>query len=398
MAKGKFALCKILLILVGLTLGGILAEIIANIYLTSTKLNEKLEYISNSRAGIYPNIVTDDKDLGWGYKPGAKGIKITSEFDVEYSINSKGIRDKEISIEKSNHEFRVLALGESTVFGEGVNYGGRFTEIIEKSLDNVEVINMGVQGFGMDQSFLQLKRDGFKFKPDLIILFIIKVFLERCKDTMMAGRFKPRFVLNANKDGIILQDLNFVKEKFSKKIPSELNNSSNEKAENSNKKNDLIRKSKTLILLNYYRKRKNIKTELEERDKNFWSNFSKLHLRETKDRKRYKEEDFKKLIYFLLKKYKDACEKHGIDFLIVYMEPCKIDYLKDFCKERGISYLDLSIVLNNASRFKPLRFEIDPHYNEFTHRVIGEYVSDYLKNKYHLEENCNYSYQFLGKF
>lgn len=189
-------------------------------YVKKAKLNEKIKYIEDASVHNSQSLIgcREDEKIGWGFKPNSESREITSDFDVVYSINSKGIRDKEISFEKLPEEFRIIALGESTVFGWGVNYGKRFSEIIEQILDNTEVINMGVGGFGMDQSFLQLERDGFKFNPDLVILFLFDDFIERCKDVIRDwGEFKPRFVLNEDKVDLVLQDLDFVKKNLGNK-------------------------------------------------------------------------------------------------------------------------------------------------------------------------------------
>ena len=141
-------LSRFFLLLIGLLLGIIISDKIAERYINRAKLNEKLQYLEERiKNGRQYGYSCKNKDLGSILKKGVQQRLITSEFDFVCSVNSKGIRDKEVSYEKPEKEFRILALGESTVFGEGINYGKRFTEIIEQQLGDVEVVNMGIGGY-----------------------------------------------------------------------------------------------------------------------------------------------------------------------------------------------------------------------------------------------------------
>jgi len=212
MNKFKKNIPNLLLLILALSASLFLFEILAGRYVKANKIAEKLNYL---RKGILNKgsrgIGAFDKDLGWGFNPGSQERRRSTDFDVKYSINSKGNRDKEIQEEKPPEIFRIIASGESMVFGDGINYGKRFSEVIENSLADVEVVNMGVWGYGADQSLLQLKRDGFQFHPDVVALFAINDFFYRCKYMSRIGQAKPRFVLNPAKDGIILQDVESLK-------------------------------------------------------------------------------------------------------------------------------------------------------------------------------------------
>ncbi|MCM8782258.1 MAG: hypothetical protein NC828_04340 [Candidatus Omnitrophica bacterium] len=179
-------------------------------------------------------------------------------------------------MDKPKEQFRILALGESTVFGVGINYGQRFTEIIEQLLSNVEVVNMAISGFGMDQSYLQLKREGFQYKPDLVILFSILDYPERCKDYYFWHRFKPRFVVNKNK--LELQNLDFVKKEFGSKIEEDLKDitcasKKTEKAKTNLNMgiNRLLEKSNLYLLCNLEKKINKIDERRIEKDKEKWA-------------------------------------------------------------------------------------------------------------------------------
>ncbi len=386
MVKAKQSFRKVLLVIAGLFIGAVIAEVAADRYIKRTKLDEKIEYME-SMLRHYHSAPRFDKYLGWKLKPYVKDRVITSDFDVVYSINSQGIRDKEIPFQKPAQEFRIIALGESTVLGWGINYGQRFTDIIEQSLEHVEVVNMGISGFGIGQSLLQLKKDGFRYNPDLVVLFVSDYFLERSSDFITPwGAFKPRFVLNEDETKLILQDVDFVKDA----LGSQKNNDALKVSlKNAGKwaKGAIFGKSRLLSLLNYSIFHKRVKMSLEERDKERWKGISEKQQSIVQERKKYKKKYFQKLIFLLLKQYKELCDSHKVPLLVVeYSKKELEEYIVNFCHTLNISHLDLVTILDRASSFNSLFFEIDTHLNEFSHRVIGEYLAEYLGKNYHLAE------------
>lgn len=402
MNRFSTAILKIILLGFSLVLGLAILEIVSKIILKTTRLDHKVKYVEDKLKdnSHMHTIGCFDTYLGWGYRPNTSEKQHTSDFDVDYSINSKGFRDKEISTDKLLGKFRIVALGESMVFATGINYGKRFTEIIENSLENVEVINMGVQGFGADQSLLQLERDGFQFKADAVILFVMQDFLERCKLYQRLQAIKPKFVLNDNKDDIVLQDINFIKNKLVTSIHSE---TSQHKLENIHKKSvpSFLEKSSLFTLLNSKKRLLEINKIMADNERCRWQNISKQLKEDAKRDAAYNDRDFKQIVFLMLKRYKEICDRHSAGFIIVYIDVNKgyfSKWLANPIMNLEIDYLDLSDVLREASNKNPLRFNIDPHYNEFTHRVIGEYVSDYLWRKYNLVRNKEYMYKWFGYF
>ena len=114
-----------------------------------------------------------DPRLGWRHEPGMEGdFSKPPLFDTRVKINSKGLRDKEYDYEKKKGMKRVAVLGDSFVWGFGVEQTEIFTEIIEAEVEGVEVINGGVSGYSTDQSLLWFMDEGIKYDPDLTILFL----------------------------------------------------------------------------------------------------------------------------------------------------------------------------------------------------------------------------------
>jgi len=100
------------------------------------------------------------------------------DFDTNVVINSLGYRGEEFDIEKKEDEYRVLVLGDSFVFGYGVEDDQTIPYKLERLLTdklgkNVTVINAGFHaGFSPDSYYAYLKSNGYKLQPDLIILML----------------------------------------------------------------------------------------------------------------------------------------------------------------------------------------------------------------------------------
>lgn len=143
-----------------------------------------------------------DPDLGWRNIPNwqatTNGRKLT--------INSRGLRDREYSYEKPPGVRRILVLGDSFVWGYGVGDDEIFTEVLERRLERspphagvrYEVLNTGVSGWGTDQEYLFLRREGFRYRPDVVVLaFFIVNDAWNNSTSRYYGMNKPVF-LNAS--------------------------------------------------------------------------------------------------------------------------------------------------------------------------------------------------------
>lgn len=95
---------------------------------------------------------------------------------VTYQINSLGLRGQDVSIGERPDTFRVLCLGDSITFGEGVRYADTYPQQLERLLSDgaghrrVEVINAGVQGYGTREAVALFLLRGRHFRPDVVTL------------------------------------------------------------------------------------------------------------------------------------------------------------------------------------------------------------------------------------
>jgi len=136
-----------------------------------------------------------DATLGWSLMPDSHATSQRIGYDIEYRINSQGLRDVETPYHKPPGTFRIVLLGDSRTFGFGVPIDKHFTTLLEGYFNNVEVINMGIKGFGVDQQLLYLRKEGFRYEPDIVMAYVAHYGGHRHMHTRRFGRSKPRFLL-----------------------------------------------------------------------------------------------------------------------------------------------------------------------------------------------------------
>lgn len=110
-----------------------------------------------------------DPRLGWANAPGATGVYSREEFTYKISINDLGMRQKPVTKEKMDGKFRIVALGDSYLWGIGVSDEERISEVLQKELPGVEVLNLGVSGYAPIQ-YSQMTDRVLELNPDLVIL------------------------------------------------------------------------------------------------------------------------------------------------------------------------------------------------------------------------------------
>lgn len=91
-------------------------------------------------------------------------------------LNSRGFNDRERTIAKAPGTYRMLAVGDSFVFGI-VPREQTFVTLLERHLGEaggspVEVINLGVPATGPPEYVEMLRREGLAYAPDLVLCFV----------------------------------------------------------------------------------------------------------------------------------------------------------------------------------------------------------------------------------
>lgn len=88
---------------------------------------------------------------------------------------------------------RLLAIGDSQTFGQGVTDAETWPAQLEALVPGREVLNLGVPCYGQDQALLALQADGARFRPDVVLFG----FYDNDLDRNMVDVFcyeKPQFV------------------------------------------------------------------------------------------------------------------------------------------------------------------------------------------------------------
>jgi lysophospholipase L1-like esterase len=94
-------------------------------------------------------------------------------------LNTQGYRDREYAFQKPEGAYRILVLGDSVAFGDGVPVEETFSDQLENLLNRapelagrrpIEVINTGIRGYNTYQELLLLKEEGLRYNPDLVLL------------------------------------------------------------------------------------------------------------------------------------------------------------------------------------------------------------------------------------
>ncbi len=119
-----------------------------------------------------------DSVLGHSNRPGSLTTVKTPEFFVEYGISDEGFRDRENHTKpKTPGVTRILLLGDSFTFGDGVQYEEIWPVIFEEKLaDNgfeAEVIKAGIPAYDTTKEVLLLERLFPKYEPDIVVLVFL---------------------------------------------------------------------------------------------------------------------------------------------------------------------------------------------------------------------------------
>ncbi len=116
-----------------------------------------------------------DSVLGYRYRGDVRAVHRGPEFDVEYHINSNGHRDATPhATPKPPGLTRILLVGDSFTFGQGMTYEKIWPSIIEQRLRQqglqLDVVKTGVQGYSTHQEVRSLKQLNDTFEPDIVII------------------------------------------------------------------------------------------------------------------------------------------------------------------------------------------------------------------------------------
>jgi hypothetical protein len=118
-----------------------------------------------------PRIGQADPIRGFANIPGAREV---NQHGVKIDIGDHGFRGPTPSPEKAPGAYRVILLGDSFVFAASIDYENTFAGLLNRRFQEkkqpIEVIDMGVDGYGTTEELLVYEHEARKLKPDLVVL------------------------------------------------------------------------------------------------------------------------------------------------------------------------------------------------------------------------------------
>lgn len=151
-------------------------------------------------AGIEQNFFCRfDDELGWRPLPDVSGQHQRHGFSVFVHQNQFGLRGPNtMRREKTTTTTRMLVLGDSYVWGYGVDQDRIFTDP-QVHQSEMELINFGVSGYGTDQEFLLYLREGTFFEADEVVLaFTPYNDVENNLSPKQYDKLKPYFTISGH--------------------------------------------------------------------------------------------------------------------------------------------------------------------------------------------------------
>jgi lysophospholipase L1-like esterase len=146
--------------------------------------------------------VAPDPELGWSIVPNGRTL------EGRYEANAQGARarrDVVYAAEPPAGMHRLVAIGDSFTHGDGVANDETWEAQLAALRGDLEVVNLGVPGYGTDQAVLRWRRDGASLRADVVLLGIWPENI--CRNLNVVRYFlqpasgfstKPRFVAEAS--------------------------------------------------------------------------------------------------------------------------------------------------------------------------------------------------------
>lgn len=150
-----------------------------------------------------PHYCRHDPDLGWMNIPDHR-IENMYGPGKSYTTNGRAFRAlEEYAAEPPAGKYRIVCLGDSFTLGYGVGDDEGFVARMQQSSPQLQVINMGMGGFGIGQDYLWYKRDGVELEAEVLVFAVIFDDFARVTQESFLGYAKPRLRVV---DGALLVD------------------------------------------------------------------------------------------------------------------------------------------------------------------------------------------------
>ena len=157
MSKGrKFLLGTVTFLLFSIILFFV-AELMVRIISPRSTSYPAMKYSAEYGAVLYENETVIHKQPG--------------HFEFHYTVNELGFRGKPTFVSNSYPYPNLVILGDSFSFGHGVNDGEEYASILfDKLKGKVNVINLGIGGWGLTQQIRKFYEFGILYDPNIVII------------------------------------------------------------------------------------------------------------------------------------------------------------------------------------------------------------------------------------
>lgn len=135
--------------------------------------------------------------IGYKFIPHLKARNLHESGGYLIQTNNVGFRDhKDLSPEYEGK--RVFWFGDSFTAGDGVSNGKRFTDLLDRRTEAVDIFNFGLSGSGTDQQYLIYKEIAAQYPCDLIVVTVLVENIRRVNAHY-------RFFMNGNEEMMCYQ-------------------------------------------------------------------------------------------------------------------------------------------------------------------------------------------------
>ena len=117
--------------------------------------------------------------------------------------NSQRFRNRhDFDISVPEGKRRWICAGDSFTLGYGVDNDHTWCSLLTSNIPNLETVNMGQGGYGIDQAYLWYMRDGVGLQHDVLVFAFITYDFDRMTRSHSGGNPRPRLCVS---DGRVIQ-------------------------------------------------------------------------------------------------------------------------------------------------------------------------------------------------
>lgn len=334
------------LMLVGICAEGIARYIVAERNLHPQALRQRVLQVSQLSQALFLPI----RSVYGKLKPNAKVTVQSPDYQVEYQTNEYGHRDAGWSLKPEENKVRVLLLGDSFTFGEGVEYGSRFSEVIEKQLPVVEVLNTGLPGMGLDEMLFYYLAEGQRFEPQVVILVLNMAEIER--DSSIVYTNQAKVSRSIGLDGSSVGQTVYI-DPLQRNVPKQL---------------PLVEHSTFMRLVDRWLLAKS----LQQTSLDYGAELIRGVVKKKPEISSADEQKVKAKA--IIEKLETLTAEQGQTFIVMSIEPfVSLSFVSENMSHAH--YFEYAAQLSELSTRQELSFLIDPHFNTQTNQKLGEWMS-----------------------